>query len=120
MGDSVESMLAARKELQSLDPLVSPGKISEVMYKLAQYTSSAEEYLGELEEKLEKDEALFFQKMREQGKSVNATQVEMKYKFSPRKAQIIKITRLTSSSWKLISASQSRLRSLVEESKNQL
>lgn len=110
----------ARQALQEIENIASPTHISDNMYRLAQYTSAVEEGLGELEENLEIKEAAYFSESIKLGKSVNAATVSMKYEFAEDRAYITKITRLVSSSWKLISASQSRIKNLIEESKNQI
>ncbi len=117
---AISGMMQARGALQESESLSSPTHISDNMYRLAQYVSAVEEGLGTLEEDLEVKESIFFKEMTDAGNSVNATQVSMKYEFAKDRAYINKITRLVSSSWKLISASQSRIKNLVEESKNQI
>ena len=117
---AISGMMQARGALQESESLSSPTHISDNMYRLAQYVSAVEEGLGTLEEDLEVKESVFFKEMTDAGNSVNATQVSMKYEFAKDRAYINKITRLVSSSWKLISASQSRIKNLVEESKNQI
>ena len=117
---AISGMMQAREALQEAESLSSPTYISDNMYRLAQYVSAVEEGLGTLEEDLEVKESVFFKEMTDAGNSVNATQVSMKYEFAKDRAYINKITRLVSSSWKLISASQSRIKNLVEESKNQI
>ena len=117
---AISGMMQAREALQESESLSSPTHISDNMYRLAQFVSAVEEGLGTLEEDLEVKEAQFFKQMTDAGNSVNATQVSMKYEFAKDRAYINKITRLVSSSWKLISASQSRIKNLVEESKNQI
>lgn len=117
---AISGMMQAREALQESEGLSSPTHISDNMYRLAQFVSAVEEGLGTLEEDLEVKEAQFFKEMTDAGNSVNATQVSMKYEFAKDRAYINKITRLVSSSWKLISASQSRIKNLVEESKNQI
>lgn len=117
---AIDGMMQARGALQGTEGLSSPTHISECMYQLAQYVSAVEEGLGELEESLEVKEAEYFRQMTDAGNSVNATQVSMKYEFAKDRAYIAKVIRLVSSSWKLISASQSRIKNLVEESKNQI
>ena len=117
---AISGMMQARGALQESESLSSPTHISDNMYRLAQYVSAVEEGLGTLEEDLEVKESVFFKEMTDAGNSVNATQVSMKYEFAKDRAYINKITRLESSSWKLISASQSRIKNLVEESKNQI
>lgn len=117
---AISGMMQAREALQESESLSSPTHISDNMYRLAQFVSAVEEGLGTLEEDLEVKEAQFFKEMTDAGNSVNATQVSMKYEFAKDRAYINKITRLVSSSWKLISASQSRIKNLVEESKNQI
>ena len=113
---AISGMMQAREALQEAESLSSPTYISDNMYRLAQYVSAVEEGLGTLEEDLEVKESVFFNEMTDAGNSVNATQVSMKYEFAKDRAYINKITRLVSSSWKLISASQSRIKNLVEES----
>lgn len=117
---AISGMMQAREALQESESLSSPTHISDNMYRLAQFVSAVEEGLGTLEEDLEVKESIFFKEMTDAGNSVNATQVSMKYEFAKDRAYINKITRLVSSSWKLISASQSRIKNLVEESKNQI
>ena len=117
---AISGMMQARGALQEAESLSAPTHISDNMYRLAQYVSAVEEGLGTLEEDLEVKESVFFKEMTDAGNSVNATQVSMKYEFAKDRAYINKITRLVSSSWKLISASQSRIKNLVEESKNQI
>lgn len=117
---AISGMMQARGALQESESLSAPTHISDNMYRLAQYVSAVEEGLGTLEEDLEVKESVFFKEMTDAGNSVNATQVSMKYEFAKDRAYINKIARLVSSSWKLISASQSRIKNLVEESKNQI
>lgn len=117
---AVSGMMKAREALQEAEGLSSPTHISDNMYRLAQFVSAVEEGLGTLEEELEVKEAEFFKQMTDAGNSVNATQVSMKYEFAKDRAYVTKITRLVGSSWKLISASQSRIKNLVEESKNNI
>ena len=117
---AISGMMQAREALQESESLSSPTHISDNMYRLAQYVSAVEEGLGTLEEDLEVKESVFFKERTDAGNSVNATQVSMKYEFAKDRAYINKIARLVSSSWKLISASQSRIKNLVEESKNQI
>ena len=117
---AISGMMQSREALQESESLSPPTHISDNMYRLAQFVSAVEEGLGTLEEDLEVKEAQFFKEMTDAGNSVNATQVSMKYEFAKDRAYINKITRLVSSSWKLISASQSRIKNLVEESKNQI
>ena len=117
---ALEGVREARRALQESESISSPTHISDNMYRLAQYASAVEEGLGELEEDLEVKESLYFKQMTDAGNSVNATQVSMKYEFAKDRAYITKVTRLVSGSWKLISASQSRIKNLVEESKNQI
>lgn len=116
----IENMMQSREDLRSIGDLPQPTQISEGMYKLAQYVSVVEEKLGDLEEDLGRKENIFFKERIKEGKSVNAAQVSMKYQFAEDRAKISKINRLVSSSWKLISVSQSRVKNLIEESKNQI
>ena len=116
----IERVKQTREALQADEGFSSPSHISENMYKLAQYNSALEEYLGDLEEELGQKESEYFLKLIEEGKSANAAKVSMTYKFAKERAHITKITRLVSSSWRLVNASQSRINNLIAESKNQI
>lgn len=117
---AVAGMLDARHALQKREGVSSPTYISEQMQRLAQYTSAIEERLAELEEDLENKESELFKKYRSEGKSVNASEKNIKYDIAEEKARIIKLTRYASSSWKLISVSQSRIKHLIAEANNQV
>ena len=56
----------------------------------------------------------------EAGKSANMADNLLKYDFVDERAQVIKLTRLCNSSWKIISVSQSRVKHLIAEALNQV
>lgn len=116
----IQGLLDARESLRDSRGISSPTYISENMQVLAQHLSIAEERLAEMEAALEIVEAEIFKGHLREGKSVNAALTNMRYQVADRKAQIIRMNRLVSSSWKLISASQSRMKHLVAEASNQI
>lgn len=113
-------MLDARNSLQQKEAVSTPTYISEHMQRLAQYTSAVEENLAELEKELKIKESQIYNKHRADGDSSNASNVAVDHETSEDKAEILKLTRLTSSSWKLISVSQSRIKHLLAEAANQI
>ncbi len=117
---ALAGVLQERSALQQPEGISSPSYISEHMQLLTQYNSALEENLADLEEKLEKNQSATFKAHRAKGLSVNAAEVQTKYDIAPEKAEVIKITRLCSSGWRLISSSQSRVKHLIEESHNQI
>lgn len=117
---AISGVLQERSALQQPEALSAPSYISEHMQALAQYNSALEERLGEAEKKFEIDEANLFKKYTTDGKSVNAAQTIIKYELAADKAEITSLTRLCSSSWRFISVSQSRIKHLIEEAKNQI
>lgn len=117
---AVEGMLRERSVLQQDDAIFSPTFISEHMQMLAQYTGSVEERLAELEAELEIHESQLFKKYRKAGDSINAATTKIKYDIGEQKAEVTKLKRYVASSWKVISAAQSRIKHLVAESNNQI
>lgn len=117
---AVSGMLDARNALQQPEGVSSPTFISEHMQKLAQYVSAVEENLATLESDLEIKESDLFKRYMRDGKSVNWATTRIKYDVAEDKAEITKLTRYASSSWKLISVSQSRIKHLVAEANNQI
>ena len=113
-------VLKERGALQEPQGISSPSYISEHMQLLTQYTSALEENLAELEAKLEVTESETFKAHRSDGLSVNAAQVQTKYDIAADRAEVLRVTRLCSSSWRFISSSQSRVKHLIEESHNQI
>lgn len=117
---AIAGVLQERSALQQPQGISSPSYISEHMQLLTQYNSALEENLAEIESNLEKTEASTFKAHRAKGLSVNAAQVQTKYDIAADRAEVIRITRLCSSSWRFISSSQSRVKHLIEESHNQI
>lgn len=117
---AVNGVLHERHALQQPEGVSTPTFISEHMQRLSQYVSVLEEILSYLESDLEKLEAKLFNQYRAEGKTVNASQTQIKYDVADEHSEVVRLTRLTSSSWKLIGVSQSRVKHLVEESKNQI
>jgi hypothetical protein len=117
---ALRGMLDARGMLQQKEAVYTPSYISEQMQRLAQYTSAVEEGLAELEKELKIKETRVYNQHRAEGESSNASNVAVEHETSTEKAEIVKLTRLTSSSWRLIGASQSRIKHLLAEAQNQI
>lgn len=120
LGIALRGMMDARNALQQKEGVSTPTYISEHMQRLAQYTSAVEENLAELEKQLKIRETKLYNEYRVKGESSNASNVAVDHDTSSEKAEILKLIRLTSSSWKLISVSQSRIKHLLAESQNQV
>lgn len=117
---AISGVLTERSALQQPEGLSSPTYISEHMQALAQYNSSLEENLAEEEKKLQIKEAKLFKEYTNAGDSVNKAQTKIKYELAADQAEITRIARLCSSSWRFISVSQSRIKHLVAEANNQI
>lgn len=98
----------------------NPSYISEHTYLLAQYIALAEDELSELESSIIRKEAESFNKHVLNGKSPNAAKESLKREFIEERSQIIKISRLVSGGWKLVSENQSRVKHLIAEANNQI
>lgn len=98
----------------------NPSYISEQTYLLAQYIAMAEDVLSDLESDLSKREAVSFDNHIAGGKSANAAKESLKREFVDDRAKIVKVTRLVSSGWKLVSENQSRVKHLIAEANNQI
>ena len=117
---ALAGVLQERAALQKMEGTPNPSYLSEHMQILSQYNSILEERVGEEKKKLEIREAELFKKYRKEGKSVNASEVQVKYDVAEDKAEVIRLMALVSSSWRFISATQSRIKHLIEESHNQI
>jgi len=117
---AIKGVLQERSALQKEEGVSNPSYISEHMQRLVQFNSVLEERLGEEEKKLEVEEARLFKGYRAKSMSVNASQTQIKYDIAVDRAEVTRLTRLCNSSYKLVSASQSRVKHLVEEAHNQI
>lgn len=98
----------------------TPSAISESAHLLAQYLSTAEDIIAGMQEKLDLDEAVSFEKHIVQGKSANAAKELTKREFVKERATIAKINRLVSSGWSLVNESQTRIKVLLAEASSQI
>lgn len=119
LSTALKGMARHREALLELGGASNPSAISEHTHRLAQYIAVAEESLAELEEDLEIRESESFNNHIKEGKSVNAAKESIRRELTKERAQIIKITRLVSSGWKLVSESQSRVKHLLAEANSQ-
>lgn len=120
LATALTGMLDARNALQKPEGISLPSYISEQIQKLAQYTGAVEEILAKEEAELVKNEATQFKKYMNSGKSANMATNLLKYDFTIDRAEIVKLTRLVNSSWKIIGVSQSRIKHLIAEATNQI
>lgn len=117
---ALQGMYKHREALQDIGSASNPSLISEETHRLVQYLSLVEESLADLEAELKVNEASRFKQYIEDGNSANASKELLGRDFPEERAQIIKITRLVSSGWKLVNASQARVKHLIAEATNQI
>lgn len=120
LATAMKGMQEARTALQSKEGLSLPSYISEQTQRLAQYTGAVEEILAEGESELVKKTSAKFKEYMDAGKSANMAGELLKYDFTEERAEVVKLTRLCNSSWKIISVSQSRVKHLIAEATNQI
>jgi len=120
LATAMKGMLEAREKLQSEEGVSNPTYISEQTQRLAQYTGAVEEVLAEDEADLVIKEAAKFKTYMSEKKSANMAGNLLKYDFTQERAEIVKLTRLVNSSWKIISVAQSRVKHLIAEANNQI
>lgn len=120
LSTSLKGMTTHREALLKPEGASNPSFISEHCHRLAQYIAATEDNLAELEAELEISEAKSFEEHLSGGKSVNASKESVRREFTKERAQIVKLTRLVSSGWKLVSESQSRVKHLIAEANNQI
>lgn len=120
LATAVQGMLDARNALQQPEGVSMPVFISEQIQRLAQYTGAIEETLAGYESDLVKNEAGRFKEYMTGGKSANMASNLLKFDLTNERAEIVKLTRYANSSWKIIGVSQSRIKHLIEESRNQI
>lgn len=117
---ALKGMSEARNSLQSSEGVSNPTFISEHTQGLAQYTGAVEEVLAEDEADLVIKSSTQFKKYIEEDKSVNMAGELLKHDFTTERAEVVKLTRLCNSSWKIISVAQSRVKHLIAEATNQI
>lgn len=120
LSTAVAGMLETRNALDSPEGIFTPTFISLKIQELAQYVGAIEIIIAEKEEALTVNEAAKYKEYIDAGKKTSAAKDLARYDFIAEHAEITKLTRYVSSSWKIVSTSQSRVRHLIEESKNQI
>lgn len=113
-------MIKTRELLASPEGLSSPTFISEKIQLLAQYVGALELILAEKEENLTINEAKKYKEYLASGKKTSTAKDMARFDFMAERAEVAKLSRYISSSWKIVSTSQSRIRHLIEEAKNQI
>lgn len=116
---AISGVLTERSALQQPEGISSPSYISEHMYLLTQYTSALEEALADAEASLLVKEGKLFKEYLK-NMSANAAKIQIKYELAADQAEIMRLTRFCSSSWRFVSSSQSRINHLVAEAHNQI
>jgi len=109
-----------REALLEISSVSNPTYISEHAHRLAQYISVAEEKLADLESELSINEDNLFKQYIKSGKSINASKESVKHELTKERSEVVKVTRLVSSGWKLVSEAQSRVKHLIAEANNQI
>ena len=120
LATALKGMSTHREALLDVASSSNPTYISEHCHRLTQYISISEEYLADLAAELETNEANSFHQHIADGKSPNAAKELIRREFTKERAQIIKLTRLNSSGWKLVGECQSRVKHLIAEATNQI
>lgn len=120
LSTAITGMLQERKTLDSPEGLSSPTFISEKIQSLAQYVGVIEIILADKEADLTIKEAARYKEYMDAGKKTSTAKDLARFDFTAEHAETTKLSRYISSSWKIISTSQSRIRHLIEESKNQI
>lgn len=120
LATALKGMSEARNALQKTEGISVPTYISEHTQRLAQYTGAVEESLADDEADLVKKESKQFKQYMDEKKSANMSGELLKHDFTEERAEIVKLTRLCNSSWKIISVSQSRVKHLIAEATNQI
>lgn len=116
---AIAGVLQERSALQQKEGTSNPSYISEHMQMLAQFNSALEERVGDSQKELKIKEAELFKEY-VKDMSVNAAQTRVKYELAADEAEIARLQRLCSTSWRFISVSQSRIKHLIEEANNQI
>lgn len=117
---AIKGMLEVRDALDSPQGIFTPTFISLKIQELAQYVGAIEIIIADKEEALSLKEAAKYKEYLDSGKKTSAAKDLARYDFVADHAEITKLTRYVSSSWKIVSTAQSRIRHLIEESKNQI
>lgn len=119
---ALQGMMEARTALQKSEAVSLPTFISEQIQILAQYTGAVEETLADDESELVVKESTKFKEYMsgDKPKSANMASNLLKYDFVDERAEIVKLTRLCNSSWKIIGVCQSRIKHLIAEATNQI
>lgn len=120
LATALKGMSEARDALQKQEGISLPSYISEQTQRLAQYTGAVEEILAENEAELVRKTSKQFKSYMDGGKSANMAGELLKYDFVEERAEVVQLTRLCNSSWKIISVSQSRVKHLIAEATNQI
>jgi len=117
---ALKGMASAQKNLRSVEGIGNPVFMSEAMMRLSQYTGCVEDHLAELEKEAELAEAKSYMEMKAFGKSPSAAEKEAKYAVAEFKADIKRLTRLTTSAWRQVGVIQSRVNHLIREAQTQV
>lgn len=120
LATALRGMSEHKEALLAKGTASNPTYISEHAHRLAQYISVAEEKLADLEYELENNSAKLFDEHISSGKSVNASKEAVKHELTKERSEVARVSRLVSSSWKLVGEAQSRVKHLIAEANNQI
>lgn len=117
---ALKGMADAKAQLSQWAAVQSLPIMSEQMQRLATYTVTVEEFLGETESAQERGEAEVYYEAVAAGKSSNQSETMARYATAELKADIKRLTRLVKSAWNLIDVIRSRFNHLEKEGKGQI
>ena len=115
---AISGMLKEREALNSPEGLSSPTYISERIQTLATYVGILELILADKESDLTIKEAAAYKSYLQEGKKTSPAKDLAKADFVIEHAEVEKLKRYISSSWRIVSTAQSRIKHLIEEAKS--
>lgn len=117
---ATDGMMQARADFRTRQGIEDPEYISRCMQRLAQFTAAVEVHLGEMEERIEVEEAQSFIQYTKDGLSPNQASLLARQDVGKLKGQIAKLKRYCNGSWQIVSVSQSRINHLSKQSAGQI
>jgi hypothetical protein len=113
--DTLKGLADAQDKLRTATAIISPTIMSEQMMRLSQYAGSLDEHLADYEREYEIKTSAKILEYINDGMKVSPAETLAKIEMSETKAQILYLTRLSSSKWRQVGAIQSRINHLKTE-----
>lgn len=117
LNDAIDRIREIEAELSTHRVMINPHKLSELMFKLGQYTSVVEKELGDIEERYEIVYSEHYSDALNTEKSITAAKQRADLLTAEIKGQIKKLSRYVASSWKVHQSAMARWKHLNEEMK---